>query len=305
MKFQPTFILNFIVVNLLCTSVLAKEAQPSKVTIEVSAGLEQDSNVNIVELDQSSNQSDIAALLGVKVDKKWQANKKLSLSAGYALTAKKYQNYAEYDLVLHQLSADVNYAWEPLTLGASYHFADANVNKNNFLVLQQTSLYASKLINQKIYLRAAVNLQDKKFAAHNERNAKNIGFTGDAFLFFNDGKTFVALGVSNEDENAKLHELDYAAKTVKARLSHHYLLWNKQQKFHLGTRHLTRDYAGVNAEINQERYDSAQVSDAEWEINFTPMFAAAVKLEYSQYNSNLPSAQYSETRTSMTLKARF
>ncbi len=305
MKFRQTLSLKLLVLNVLCCGALANEQQSPKVTGEVSAGLEQDSNLNVVELDKNSSQSDISLLLGAKVDGKWQANEKLVLSGGYSLLSKTYQHQSEYDLMLQQFSADANYNVGLFTLGASHHYVDANLNKNNFLGLQQSSIYIAKLINNRVYLRAAANLQDKNFAGRRERNAENVGFSGDIFVFFNEGKTFVALGITDENENAKLHELDYNANTLKAKFSHQYSGWDKQQKLQLGWRNTVRDYAGINPDIERERYDSAHSSELEWEVNFNPTIAVVTKVEYSQYDSNLPSAKYSETRTSITLKARF
>jgi hypothetical protein len=305
MKFYNFFSLNLLALNILCVGALANDAQSTKITAEVSAGLEQDSNVNIVELDKNSRQSDIAAVLGAKIDGKWQATEKLLLSGGYSASAKTYQHESAYNLLLQQFSADASYNMELFTWGASYHYVDANLNKNNFLELQQNSIYLAKLINSRIYLRATANLQTKQFSGRAERNAENIGFAGDMFVFFNEGKTFVALGLANENENSRLHELDYAANTLKAKLSHQYPAWGKQQKLQLGWRYAVRDYAGVNSVIERERYDSAHISELEWEVNFTAKIATMVKVEYSQYDSNLPSADYSETRTSITLIARF
>ncbi|MES2822566.1 MAG: surface lipoprotein assembly modifier [Pseudomonadota bacterium] len=305
MKFYNFFSLNLLALNMFCAAALANDAQSTKVTAEVAVGLEHDSNVNIVELDKNSRQSDIAALLGAKIYGKWQASEKLLLSGGYSASAKTYQHESTYDLFLHQFSADASYTMDLFTWGASYHCVDANLNKKDFLELQQNSVYLAKLINSRIYLRAAINLQDKQFSGRAERNAENIGFTGDMFVFFNEGKTFVALGLTNENENSRLDELDYSAETLKVKLSHQYPALGKQQKLQLGWRYAVRDYAGVNSTIERERYDSAHISELEWEVNFTAKIATMAKVEYSQYDSNLPSADYSETRTSITLTARF
>lgn len=305
MKFRQTLSLKLLALNVLCGGAFANDPQSLKITGEVLAGLEQDSNLNIVELDKNSSQSDIALLLGAKADGKWQANEKLALSGGYSLFTKNFQHQSEYNLMLHQFSADANYNLGLFTWGASYHYADANLDKDNFLELQQNSIYITKLINNRVYLRAAATLQDKQFAGRSERNAENVGFSGDIFVFFNEGKTFVALGLTQENENAKLQELDYNADTLKAKISHQYSGWDKQQKLQLGWRYAVRDYAGTNPVIERERYDSAHSTELEWEVNFNPTIAIVTKVEYSQYDSNLPSAKYSETRTSATLKARF
>jgi hypothetical protein len=302
---KTQFAVKLLLLNILCSAGVVQAAESTGANFEVSTGVEQDSNLNIVELDQSSQESDFAVLLGAKAEGKWQVNEKFALNGGYAFAGKTYQHQSAYDLALHQASVDASYNAELLTVGASYHYADANLDKKDFLALQQTSLYVAKLLNEKFYLRTALNHQNKEFAGRNERNARNIAWVSDGFMFFNQGKSFVSLGVSVEDENAKLGELDYRGNALKAKASHQYSLWGKSQKLQAGMRYLARDYAGVNSDIKRARNDSAKVSELEWEVGFTDHIAAVTKVEYGKYDSNLPSAKYAETRASITLKARF
>lgn len=289
----------------LCYSAMTASAANPGVDFEVSAGAEQDSNLNVVELDKNSNESDIATLLNAKVDANWKPIEKLSLSGGYAYSTKLYQKNDNFNLAIHQLSADANYDFNVLTVGASYHYADALLDGKNFLDLRQTSFYVSKLINEKIYLRAATNIQDKKFTNLSERDARNTGFSGDAFVFFNAGKTFVSVGAANEDENAQAKQFDYKGINFRSKVSHKFSMADKDNKVQLGWRYTKRDYSGITPEIKAERYDTSHVADAEWEINFTSKVSLVTKVERGNYNSNLAAADYSETRTSILLKARF
>ncbi|WP_189420105.1 hypothetical protein [Cellvibrio zantedeschiae] len=280
-------------------------AVAANVDFEVSAGAEQDSNLNIVELDKNSNESDTALLLNAKVDASGKPAEKLNLSGGYAFTSKTYQNHNEFDLAIHQLYADANYEFSLLTAGASHHFAKAQLDGSDFLDLHQTSLYISKLINNTIYLRAAVNSQDKQFAKLSDRNAKNNGYSGDAFVFFNDGKTFVNIGVNKEKENARAKQFDYQGVTYKAKASHKFTALGKDNKLQLGWRYTTKDYSGITPEIKAERYDSGHAVDINWEVSLTPRVSIETKVEHGKYNSNFASADYSDTRASIAIKARF
>src|SRR6478609_7941712 len=96
-------------------------AVAAKVDFEVSAGAEQDSNLNVVELDKNAHESDTALLLNAKADASWKPTEKLNLSGGYAFTSKTYQNNSEFDLAIHQLYADANYDFTYVTGGASHH----------------------------------------------------------------------------------------------------------------------------------------------------------------------------------------
>ncbi len=293
---------NAIVLSLAIQSVHTTAATAD---FEVSAGIEHDSNLNVVELDKKSDKGDTAALLNAKLDASWKPKEKLNLSAGYAYASKTYQDNKEFNLAIHQLYADVNYEFSLLTAGASHHFANAQLDGDAFLDLHQTSLYIAKLINNKIYLRGAINAQDKKFDSLSERNATNNGFAGDAFLFFNEGKTFINVGAVREKENARAHQFDYKGVSYKAKVSHKFTTFEKDNKLQLGWRYNTKDYSGVTPEIKAQRYDSAHVADVSWEVSFTPKISLETKLERGKYNSNLATADYSENRVSITLKARF
>jgi len=280
-------------------------ADNSGVDIEVSAGAEYDTNLNVIELDKNSNENDVAAVLNAKIDGQWQATDKLNLSGGYAFSGKKYQDNNAYNLVIHQLSADAGYDIGLLTAGATYHFAKAELKGKSFLDLTQGSLYVSKLMNNRFYLRAATNWQEKTFQGFADRNATNAGLSGDAFLFFNEGKTFITAGISTEKENARVAQYDYKGMNFKSRVSHKFPLLGKEHKVQLGYRHLKRDYSGVTPEIKAERYDKGYTLDASWELSLTKNLAVETKIEHGKYDSNFAAADYSENRVAVLLKARF
>lgn len=281
------------------------ESAQATTEFELSTGLEQDSNLNVVELDKTSNKSDLALLLNAKANGTWKPAEKLSVSAGYSYSGKNYREQDEFNLAIHQLSADVNYEFDMATVGASHYYAKAILDTQDFLDLHQTSLYIAKLINNQFYLRAAANLQDKTFANLSERNANNRGASADAFVFFNQGKSFVSLGVASEKENAKAHQFDYTGNSIKARVSHKFMIGEKEQKVQLGYRYLQRDYSGITQEINAERYDKAQVVDASWEVSLSKNIALEARAETGKYTSNLPSADYKDNRLSVQVKWHF
>ena len=296
----------FIIQSALLTSLFFQSATTfAAVDVEVSAGAEQDSNLNIVELDKHSKQSDLAALLGIKIDGSYKPGDAWSVTGGYSFSSKTYRENSAFNLAIHQLYADANYNADVATVGISHHYANAFLDGDSFLALNQTSLYVAKLINNRIYLRGAANIQDKKFNGISNRNANNLGFSGDAFLFFNEGKTFVSVGISRDKENAHANQFDYKGIEVKAKVSHKFMLGAKANKVQLGWRHLERDYSRITPEINAQRYDSGNSVEATWELAFTPKISVETKLEKGNFNSNLASADYTENRASLTLKARF
>jgi hypothetical protein len=292
--------------NLIAVSVMVF-GQPlhAASVFELGTGVEQDANLNVVELDKTSHKSDLALLLNANAKGSWNPGEKFSLSGGYSYSDKRYREQSEFDLAIHQLFADVNYAFDGATLGASHHYAKAILDTRDFLDLQQTSVYIAKLINNQFYLRAAATTQDKQFAGLSERNENTKGASADGFFFFNQGKSMVNVGVANEKENARDHQFDYSGKRISLRASHKFDLAGKAQTLQLGYRYWQRDYSGVTQAINAERLDNGKVLDASWEVSLSDNTALEAKAERGDYRSNLPVADYRDSRVSLQIKYRF
>ncbi|MCE3253301.1 MAG: hypothetical protein K0Q67_2321 [Cellvibrio sp.] len=279
-------------------------ATPSA-SINLEAGTEYDSNLSVVELDQYSTESDWATLFNARLNTQWKATEELKLKAGYSFVSKTYQDNEEFDLAIQQLFADASYDFSLLTLGASYHYADATLADQDFLQLQQTSLYASHLFNNRIFVRGAANFQDKKFPDNSERNASNNGLAGDMFIFFQQGKTFIAIGISSEEEDAVQDQFSFDGISLRSSINHKFSTWGKTSELQLGWRYQDRDYSAVTPELEARRHDRNNIISIEWEINLTPTIVATSKVERGDYQSNLPAADYSETLASLMLSARF
>lgn len=273
-------------------------------SIRLEAGTEFDSNLSVVELDQYSTESDWAALLNARLNGRWKASDNLDLKAGYSYLTKTYQDNESFDLAIQQMHVDASYQFKMLTLGASHHHADAKLAERDFLQLQQTSLYASRLFNNRIFLRAAANYQEKEFPGNAERNARNTGIAGDVFVFFAQGKTFVVAGFTNEEENASQHQFDYDALSLRASINHKLPVWGKASKVQLGIRYHERDYA-ANAQTKIVRADHHRSAAIDWEIYLTSKITATSKIERGDYESNFAAADYSETLASVTFAATF
>ncbi len=280
-------------------------AATPKGTIRLEAGTEYDSNLSVIELDQFSTQSDWAAVLNARLNGRWKATDKLELKGGYSYLSKTYQDYENFDLAIQQLFADASYKFDLATLGASFHHADAELADKDLLTLQQTSVYASRLFSQRVFVRGAVNFQDKDFPSNGERNARNTGFAGDVFVFFNQGATFIATGVTQEQEDANQASFDYDATSLRASINHKFSVWGKKSKVQLGTRYHARDYSDITSAVDSRRADTHRVTNIEWEINLTENIIATSKIERGNYESNFAAADYSETLGSIIFAVTF
>lgn len=289
----------------LISPTIGAQAAGAKVKFELETGAEYDSNLAVAELDQYSAASDWAIIANARLSGQWKPSANASIKGGVSYNSKTWQDLGNYDLAIPQFFIDGNYDFFWATLGASYHHADAKLDGTDFLTLQQSSLYISRLFNKRIYLRGAVNYQEKDFPAFAERNAHNLALGGDMFIFFNKAKTFVALGFNRDDEEAIADHFGYDGTTLKTSINHRFSLWDKESKIQLGVRYEDRDYAAVNPELEAVRADTRKIANIEWQIETTEWLTLATKLERGDYQSNLEIADYSETLASVTLKASF
>lgn len=273
--------------------------------IELETGAEYDSNLSVIELDKNSAAGDWSAVANARLHSQWQATGKTKLKGGLSYNSKTYQDYREFDLTIKQAFIDASYDFQPLTLGASYHYADAELDDQDFLTLHQRSIYISRLIKPTFFLRAALNDQDKDFPISGTRNADNQSLAGDAFFFFNQGKTFFTLGLTGEKENAGANEFDYDGVNFRTSLNHQFSLGNTKNRLQLGYRYDQRNYSAVTAAIEAKRADERRITTLEWQVETTKWLSLVGKVERGNYDSNLAAANYSETVSSLMLKASF
>lgn len=296
---QSTFLIGtFSTIN---TSVAATPSTK----FEVEAGAEYDSNLSIIELDRNVSAGDWAAIANTRLSSQWQATDKVKLKGGASYNSKTYQEYSAFDLAVKQAYVVSSYNFAPVTLGFSYHYADAELDDKDFLTLQQRSLYASRLINQTLFLRAALNDQDKDFPVSHQRNANNHNITGDTFFFFNQGKTSFTLGLMVETEDAIAGEFDYDGTSFRTGFSHQFSLLDKKSRFQLSWRYDQRNYSAVTPAIEAKRNDERSISALEWQLETNSWLSLVAKVEHGNYDSNLAAVDYSETTSLLMLKASF
>lgn len=295
-----------VVIALQCICLSAASlADTTEFDAEFKAGLEQDSNVNVRELDRSAGAADTARLLNAKLGGVYKPSDQLSFKASYSYASKAYREYDEFNQTVHTLSADANYDFGFATIGGMVHRADADLASDPFLNLSQRSLYAGKLFDNRVYLRMAVNRKEKTFDNNPGRDANASGMDADLFVFFNGASSFVSLGLIVEDEDARSAVFNNEALGFRARLSNKFVFLGKDNQLQLGFRSMRRDYSEFNLLIGDRRYDLRRSSEATWEMAFTPFLSAIGKLEYGNHSSNLASADYTETQSSITLVATF
>lgn len=283
----------------------ASVAATPSATFELEAGAEYDSNLSVIDLDKNTSAGDWAAITNARLHSQWLALDKVKLKGGISYASKTYQDYSAFDLVIKNAFFDTGYNLKPMTLGFSYHYADAELDTKDFLTLQQRSLYVSHLVKQPLFLRTALNDQDKEFPVSRQRNANNRNITGDMFLFFNQGKTLLTAGLTVEKETAAAQEFNYDGTGFRSSFSHQFSLLDKKSQLQLTWRYDQRNYSAVTPAIEAKRSDERSISALKWQLEANSWLSLVAKVEHGNYDSNLAAADYSETTSLLMLKASF
>lgn len=271
----------------------------------ITLGAEHNTNLSVSQLESASGQSDTAGTMDANLDMSWQPVARLNAEAGYSYTGSRYQDIDSFDLDMHLLYTDLSYDFNALTLGANYYYADADLGGDSFLELNQYSLYAGKLFDADWYLRGALNFTRKEFASFSNRDADNDGFGVDLYRFFNQGRSSVTLGYAFEDEDTVGSSFVYTADTLRLRLNHRFMLATKEARLQAGYRLQDRDYANVTPIINVPRDDSQRVADVRLEVDLVEHISLIGRWENGDYQSRLPSADFSDNRMSLGVRVSF
>lgn len=294
---------------------LPVQAQTPSLNLQLDLGAEYDSNVSVKELDRVTNAGDWAGVINVGAKTHWAATDKLNVRAGIFHDHKHYTEFDEFDLDVSRGNVEVSYDFSALTLGVSHDVALARLDQQDFLQLAQTRLYASKLIGQNVYLRGQFTQQNKSFTDQPERDADSKIWGGDIYWFMNQANSFVSFGVDRDDEVAQLDNYSYEGVNLRARWSHKFTFLGLASQTQLGWRYSDRDYQGPaiepssnalgETEAVENRADRQQHWEAKWTLGLNANVSVAAKIDYADYQSNLASANYQETVSSVQLQTRF
>lgn len=294
---------------LLTAATAAAQTGGKREDIELSGslamGAEHNNNLSIAELESASGRSDTALTFDGGANLRWTPSPGMTLEGGYNYTMSRYQDIDSYDLDLHLLFADLSRELGSYTIGGNYYRAMAKLGGDDFLDLDQYSLYAGKLFGEQWYLRAALNFSEKDFDSFNQRDADNDGFSMDLYHFFNQGRSNLMFGYAREHEDTRGPSFDYDADTLRLRLNHRMTLASHTATLQLGYRYQDRDYASITPSIGMPRDDNQRVADASIEVELVEALSLVSRIEHGDYRSRLPSADFTDRRVSFQLKYSF
>ncbi|MEP3563921.1 MAG: surface lipoprotein assembly modifier [Marinobacter sp.] len=288
----------------------------------VGAGMEHDSNLTVDELNRSSDNSDEAWVFDAGLEAILKPTQALNLTLDYSVSGSRYQTYDQFDQNIHLASADLSYDFDPVTVGASYHYSHATLDSDSFLDFTRTSVYLGSLLGETTYVMVSLQDKTKDFEESDARDADIKGASLDAFFFFNDARSHLLFGIDGDREDAQAEAYDNRLIRVRVSWVHKFQLAEQNNRLQLKWRYEDREYdevviepdepllqnpftADLQERTSEQRADQAWIVEAGWRIGLNEVLSLEPKVSYGHYTSNVDSADYDKTVAGVTLRADF
>lgn len=283
----------------------SEERLESPFSAEFSAGAEYDSNISVSQADINTGNDDFAAVFDADIGYERDLGEGTEFDLGYSFSQSLHADFTNFDLQSHFASVGLSHDFDAFTLGGDYRYVYTRLGGSGFLTLQQASPYITKFFGKKLFVRADYTYTDKNFKGGVDRDATVHAGGVDFYYFVNGVRTYFVLGYKYEDEDAVADQFDFKGHNVKVRFAQRIPVGKRDAKLKLGWRYEARDYSGVTPLILVEREDDRHRLQAELEVPFTDSIFGQLEYEYSDYSSNLPTADYTQSLASARLGVRF
>lgn len=281
------------------------DEQRVKFSLDAAAGVEQDSNVALVELDNSSGEADTATVLSGGLNMKLATSKQTSLSIGYDYSGTSYQRFSEYDLDLHHAMAEVAFNGRHFDAAITADRYEGVLDGEGYLTLTQTSPNVSKLFGSHVYMRGAYIDSSKKYDELSSRNADSSAVRLDTYFLLDGMNRYISVGLQKTAEDAVDLELDFDGLQAAIAYGHNLKLPLMRLQLKAQLRYEERDYLNVTESIAARRNDKRLRSSLTAAVPFTDHIKLEGSVEHSDNTSNLDSAVIDKMVYGLGLSVKF
>jgi hypothetical protein len=278
---------------------------PNPITVELSAGVEYDSNVSVIDVDDNTGADDFAAVFDGEVEFAPDLGEDSSFALGYSFSQSLYETFDDFNLQSHLASVDASHDLGIFEIGGAYRFAHSRLGGDSFLTLNQFSPSIARFFGDNLYVRGEYTYTDRNFIGRTDRDGKSNAAAGDVYYFMNGARTYLAAGYRYEKENTLDPQFDFKGDTFRARFSQRFPAGARDGHFRVGYRYEIRDYSSITPSIGVLREDKRHRFNAELEVPIGKALFARLNAEYGDFQSNLPAADFNQTVVSARLGLRF
>ena len=273
--------------------------------LELAAGYAWDDNVGLDELERATGQSDEVTSLEIQGSAEFSFNDRASVRVSAGLVDDSYRQFSKVDRRTESLGINVETQLGKATVGINWFDVSADLDDEAFLTYQRLSPYVAGFLSKQWFIRGEYVYGEKTIARRPGREADSHSVSIDSYYFIQGLKRYAVLGYTFRVDNARANRYDYDSHTLKLRYVHRESLAKLPLELELEGKFEDRQYKSPDPFIQTEREDTRLRFSAELRLLISEYASVSVHLKNSDFDSNLPTASYSDLVVGTALRLSF
>ena len=257
------------------------------------------------ELERATGESDEVTSLEIQGSALFRYQDRASLRISAGLVDDSYQKFSQVDRRTESLGINLEAQLGKATVGVNWFDVSADLDDRQFLTYERISPYVSGFLSKQWFLRGEYVYGEKEIAKRPGREADSHSVSLDSYYFIQGLKRYAVVGYTFRVDNARANRYDYDSHAIKARYVHRENLGRLPLELEIEGKYEDRQYKAPDPMIGTEREDTRWRFSAELRLSFTDYASWAVMIKNSDYDSNLPTASYSDLVVGTEIRLSF
>ena len=277
----------------------------SEFGLELAAGYAWDDNVGLDEVERATGESDEVTSLEIQGSAKFSFDDRASVRISAGLVDDSYRQFSQVDRRTESLGINLETQLGKATVGINWFDVSADLDDEAFLTYERLSPYVAGFLSKQWFIRGEYVYGEKTIARRPAREADSHSVSIDSYYFIQGLKRYAVLGYTFRVDNARANRYDYDSHSLKLRYVHRESLVNLPLELELEGKFEDRQYKSPDPFIQTEREDTRLRFSAEIRLLINEYASVSVHLKNSDYDSNLPTASYSDLVVGTELRLAF
>ena len=277
----------------------------TELDVELAAGYAWDDNVGLDELERATGESDEVTSLEIQGSAEFSFDDRASVRISAGLVDDSYRQFSQVDRRTESLGINLETQLGKATVGVNWFDVSADLDDEAFLTYERISPYVAGFLSKQWFLRGEYVYGEKTIARRPGREADSHSVSIDSYYFIQGLKRYAVLGYTFRVDNARANRYDYDSHALKLRYVHRESLANLPLELELEGKFEDRRYKSPDPFIRTEREDTRLRLSAELRLLITEYASVSVHIKNSDYDSNLPTASYSDLVVGTELRLSF
>ena len=273
--------------------------------LELAAGYAWDDNVGLDELERATGESDEVTSLEIQGSAEFSFDDRASVRISAGLVDDSYRQFSQVDRRTESLGINLETQLGKATVGINWFDVSADLDDEAFLTYERLSPYVAGFLSKQWFIRGEYVYGEKTIARRPGREADSHSVSIDSYYFLQGLKRYAVLGYTFRLDNARANRYDYDSHALKLRYVHRESLANLPLELELEGKFEDRRYKSPDPFIRTEREDTRLRLSAELRLLITEYASVSVHIKNSDYDSNLPTASYSDLVVGTELRLSF